>query len=348
MNVLNFLSWDVLRSARAEAVHELAGTNGKMLAVFWGAIILAAVVTYLKSAAPRTPRGIYRFLFPAETLRHASARADILFWLSRRIWMPLLVLPLVISTATAGQATHALLVAIFGAPAHPPGHAGPWTLVAFTVTMFLAYDISYYFYHVMQHHVPFMWELHKVHHSAEVLVGVTDVRVHPLDEIMNRWWDGLIPGFAYGIWSFHALNPVELTVFGLNVYFLRNAVLMMDFVRHTHFKFTYGRVLDSIFLSPLYHQLHHSIAQEHWNKNYGLALSIWDRIFGTLVVPKPDQDFVFGLQNHEADEYQSLLRLHLVPLRNISLMVWRRCRPARPAPAGAPGRPPPFPAQQRQ
>jgi sterol desaturase/sphingolipid hydroxylase (fatty acid hydroxylase superfamily) len=26
---------------------------------------------------------------------------------------------------------------------------------------------------VMQHHIPFMWELHKVHHSAEVMVGVT-------------------------------------------------------------------------------------------------------------------------------------------------------------------------------
>ena len=61
---------------------------------------------------------------------------------------------------------------------------------------------------------------------------------------MNRWWDGIIPGLAYGAWLFFALDPVELTVFGINVYFLRNAALMMDFVRHTHLKLSYGRWIN--------------------------------------------------------------------------------------------------------
>jgi len=46
-------------------------------------------------------------------------------------------------------------------------------------------------------------------------------------------------------------------------------------------------------------------------------------------VPKPGEDFVFGLQNREADQYQSLLRLHLVPLKNILLMISRRWPSAR-------------------
>jgi sterol desaturase/sphingolipid hydroxylase (fatty acid hydroxylase superfamily) len=117
---------------------------------------------------------------------------------------------------------------------------------------------------------------------------------------------------------FFALDPVEVTVFGVNVYLLRNTLLMMDFVRHTHLKLSYGRWLDSVLLSPHYHQLHHSIAPAHWDRNFGLTFSFWDRIFGTLVVPKPDESFRFGLTHGEHEEYQSLYRLHVLPLRKIA------------------------------
>jgi sterol desaturase/sphingolipid hydroxylase (fatty acid hydroxylase superfamily) len=303
---------------------EVSGTNGVMLLIFWGIIGLAAVFTYLQAPRPRSIHGLFRHLIPEKTLRHPSARADFLFWLSRRLFIPLLVVPTALSTVTAGHAAYWLLGFLVSHPATPPGPAGPWLLCAFTITMFIAYDISYYLYHLLQHRVPFLWELHKVHHSAEVLVGVTKDRVHPLDEIMNRWWDGLIPGMAYGVWLFFALDPVELTVFGINVYFLRNAVLMMDFVRHTHLKLSYGRWLNHIILCPHYHQLHHSTAPQHWDKNFGLTFTVWDRMFGTLVVPEPGEDFKFGLPERQAEEYQSLVRLHLLPLKKIAVLARRR------------------------
>jgi len=183
-----------------------------------------------------------------------------------------------------------------------------------------AYDLSYYTYHYTAHHVPLIWELHKVHHSAQVMVGVTKDRVHPLEELLNRWWDGMIPGLTYGIWLFFVLDPVELTVFGISAYFLRS-LLMMDVVRHTHLKMSYGKWGNRLFLCPYYHQLHHSIDPRDYNKNFGLLLSVWDRAFGTLAVPAPGQDFTFGLSNNEHAEYQSLLRLHLVPLKKIHAMV---------------------------
>ena len=43
---------------------------------------------------------------------------------------------------------------------------------------------------------------------------------------------------------FFALDPVEVTIFGINVYAMRNIILMMDFVRHTHLKLSYGRHLE--------------------------------------------------------------------------------------------------------
>jgi sterol desaturase/sphingolipid hydroxylase (fatty acid hydroxylase superfamily) len=306
----------------AHVVERVTGEDGILLLLLWSTVALAAIVTYLRvTPDARSLRAFVRHVFPMEVFRHASARADLLFWISRRLLMPFLVAPLVISTFAAGHGMYWLLTEVLGKPVHQPGHAGPVMLTLFTITMFIAYDLSYYIYHYAQHKVPMLWELHKVHHSAQVMVGITKDRVHLLDELMNGWWDGVIPGFCYGVWLFFALDPVELTIFGLNVYVLRNIILMMDFVRHTHLKLTYGRVLDNILLSPHYHQLHHSIAREHWDKNFGLTFSIWDRMFGTLVRPKYDETFVFGLTDNEHAEYQSLYGLHILPLKKMAARV---------------------------
>ncbi len=260
------------------------------LGLVWGTVAFAAVVTYWQ-ARDRKPglRGFFRHCLPEGTLTHPSARADFLFWLSRRIFMPLFVLPLAISTVTAGYVAYEGLTLIFG-PATHVGPASTAMLCLFTLTMVLAYDLSYYTYHYTAHHVPLIWELHKVHHSAQVMVGVTKDRVHPLEELLNRWWDGMIPGLTYGIWLFFVLDPVELTVFGISAYFLRS-LLMMDVVRHTHLKMSYGKWGNRLFLCPYYHQLHHSIDPRDYNKNFGLLLSVWDRAFGTLAVPAPGQRF---------------------------------------------------------
>jgi sterol desaturase/sphingolipid hydroxylase (fatty acid hydroxylase superfamily) len=298
----------------------LAGSDWLGLGLVWATVGFAAVLTYARSNVGRTGlRGFLRHALPEGTLRHRSARADFLFWLSRRLFMPLFVLPLGLSTVTAGYGAYKILSVIAG-PANHTTDAGPVTLWAFTLSMIVAYDLSYYIYHYLCHHVTVLWELHKVHHSAEVMVGVTKDRVHPLDEILNRWWNGLIPGLTYGVWLFFALNPVEVTVFGLDAYFIRG-LLMMDVVRHTHMKLSYGKWLNKILLCPHYHQLHHSVDPAHYNSNYGLLFSVWDRMFGTLVVPTPDESFTFGLANHEHDAYQSLLRLHIVPVRRIAALA---------------------------
>lgn len=290
-----------------------SGQDRVALFLVWGTVVFAAVFTYWQTTEAGSGfRGFFRHCLPAGMLTHKSARTDFLFWLSRRLSMPLFVAPLALSTVAAGYTSYQLLTLIFG-PANHPQPATTALLCVFTISMVIAYDLSYYIYHYLCHKVPLLWELHKVHHSAQVMVGVTKDRVHPLDEILNRWWNGLIPGLTYGVWLFFALDPVELTVFGISAYTLR-ALLMMDVVRHTHLEMSYGKWLNMIFLCPYYHQLHHSIDPRHYNRNYGLLFSVWDRAFGTLAIPEPEQHFTFGLANNEHDEYQSLVRLHVVPV----------------------------------
>lgn len=309
---------------------KLTAGNVAALVLLLLSCVLAAVVMYVRSsgAAPSL-RGFASYAFPRDVLRHPSARADFLFWVTRRFVMPLILVPSAVAMiAAVGYVTHLLLTTVLGASHHAPGPAGWWTLCLFTVSMLLAYDFSYYVYHRAQHRFPILWELHKVHHSAEVMVGVTKDRIHPVDEIMNRVWDALVVGIVYGVWLFFALDPIEVTIFGINVYVMRN-ILMMDFVRHTHLKVSFGRVGNAIVLCPHYHQLHHSTAVEHHDKNFGLMLSVWDRLFGTLVVPQPSESFTFGLSGEDSREYQSLSGLYVLPLRRMVMRAWpRRTRAA--------------------
>ncbi len=316
-----------IHAAFAAIAHRLTGPDGLTFLLLWVVAIGSAVATYLSTRTDRQSlRGFFRHAIPPGTFSHPSARADILFWLSRHLVFKLLAWPMgLASAAIVGAVVHGAMVHVFGAPSRAPGHATPIELGLFTLTMLLAYDLSYYCYHFLQHKIPLLWELHKVHHSAEVMVGLTKDRIHPIDDIMNHLWDGLVPGLVYGLWLFFAKDPVELTLFGINVYVMRN-VIMMDFVRHTHLKVSFGKVLNNIILCPHYHQLHHSINPKHYDKNFGLMLSVWDNLFGTLSRPAQNEDFAFGLINNEHAEYHSLSGLYLLPLKKIARMARRRIR----------------------
>ncbi len=311
---------DLVAATLNVVTQRLTGPTGLAAAILLLSIILSAALVFIRSDEAKTPVGLLRFMLPIDILTHPSARADFSFWISRKFVMLFVALPTGASiTIACGYACHAVLVAVFeevGQASEPPTVP---MLILFTVSMLLAYDISYYLYHNLQHRIPVLWELHKVHHSAEVMVGTTKDRIHPLDDIMNRVWDGLITGPIYGFWLFFAFNPIELTVLGINVYVLRN-IIMMDFVRHTHLKVSFGGLVNGIILCPHYHQLHHSTNPKHFDKNFGLMLSIWDRMFGTLHVPEPGESFSFGL-GHESREYQSAAGLYVLPLRKIARLL---------------------------
>lgn len=294
--------------------------------------LVSAVVAYWRTSEHRSFSEFFEFALPKEVALHPSAKADLLFWITKKALMPFLLIPAGITFVVAvGYVTKLAITSLLGVQAPlVDGPAGPVTVVLFTITMLLAYDISYYLYHTAQHRFPVLWELHKVHHSAEVMVGITKDRVHPLDELMNRMWDGVIPGICFGIWAVVQLNLAELTVFGINVYVMRN-ILMMDFVRHTHFKISFGP-LNNLILCPHWHQLHHSTNPRHYDKNFGLLFSFWDRLFGTLCVPEPNEDFKFGLMDRDVRDYQSLSGLYLLPLKKMGKQIGklyrRRVRPA--------------------
>jgi sterol desaturase/sphingolipid hydroxylase (fatty acid hydroxylase superfamily) len=291
-------------------------------------IVISALLSFIYSDAPGTWRGFWLHFLPPSTLRHPSAHADIVFFLTRFLTNLVAILPGTAFTVIVGVAINRGLCRLVPLGPAQIGSNSTHLLVPFTITMLIAHDFSYYLYHYAQHRFPFLWELHKVHHSAEVMIGLTKYRVHPVDDLVQRLWDGLVVGVIYGVWLFFAYDPVELAIYGINIYRFRN-IATLDLIRHTHYKISFGW-FNNVFISPHYHQLHHSAAKQHWDRNFGLGLSIWDRMFGTLAAPEPNEEFVFGLRltDQESAEYHSWWRLYTVPMVKMGkMMLGWICKP---------------------
>ncbi len=131
--------------------------------------------------------------------------------------------------------------------------------------------IAQYLVHFLLHKVKWMWRLHIVHHSDTYVDATTGTRHHPFDFIIRETF-ALIAVFIMGM-------PVA--------FYLFYRILSVFFTYFTHANISLPKKLDKIlsyvFVTPNMHKFHHHYQLPWTDSNYGNILSIWDRIFGTLV-----------------------------------------------------------------
>lgn len=173
--------------------------------------------------------------------------------------------------------------------------------VVYTGVLFVAWDLSRYALHRLLHGVPALWELHKVHHSAEVLTPITLYRTHPIESLLYAGRGVIVTGVVTGVF-FHLFgrSAVELELLGVNVLgFVFN--LVGANLRHSHVWWSWG-AWERWFISPAQHQLHHA-ADARASQNLGTWLSIWDRWGGTLAMADGEPPRAFGLPASERNHH---------------------------------------------
>ena len=188
-------------------------------------------------------------------------------------------------------------------------------VLMYTISIFVFSDFTRYWLHRFLHTIPFLWEFHKVHHSAKVLTPITFYRVHPVENFLFGLRYSLSIGFVTGIfiYLFGAMIDIYM-VLGVNI-FLFIFSLFGSNLRHSHVAFSYGKYIEKWLLSPKQHQIHHD--KKHFNKNYGGYIAIWDRVFGSLCLSNSVNVLKFGLRKNQMDEYLSLKDLILRPFINL-------------------------------
>ena len=200
--------------------------------------------------------------------------------------------------------------------------------ILFTIAIFMAADLAFYLVHVAFHRIPVLWEIHKVHHSAEAINPITSYRGHPLNLLATQITTKLLIDVLRGM--FGALYPdmgvSEFAFRGVNI-LLFSYNIVGGYLRHSSVWLHFGRRLNFIIQTPAHHQIHHSEDPKHWGKNLGGALSIWDWMAGTLYIPDKKEDLSYGLADAEENREfnRSVIALYYLPFINIwkrHLMPW--------------------------
>ncbi len=204
--------------------------------------------------------------------------------------------------------------------------------IVLTLTLFLADDFFRFYLHYLFHRIPELWEFHKVHHSAEVLNFATSERHHPIELAATGTFMAVLYGVING--AFIAAFGDKLTVAtvaGANI-FLFAFNIFGGVLRHSPFWISFGPNVERWIISPAMHQIHHSEKLEHFDRNLGGALSIWDRMFGTLHIPKAGEIESFGIGAETAD-FRSLSVVYFRPITAAAELFSKRFKSNRPNPA---------------
>jgi sterol desaturase/sphingolipid hydroxylase (fatty acid hydroxylase superfamily) len=302
-----------------------------------GSALIGAVWVYMRdedAPQPRSFRGMLRYLFPKEVIWHPSARLDYAWAVLHRLTYPFLIAPAIAVAWALGHVAANVADKVIG----PEQHMGSNWVAAFAFTMLatvLARDFAIFFWHRMEHRLWFLWEFHKVHHAAEAMVyGITARRNHPVNEFLQTFIGAVLVGAVSGVFARIWNADVDVIVWlGIDVFYFCE-LLGMRHLKHSHINLRFPRWLEYILVSPGQHQVHHSQAEKHWDKNFSTLFAFWDVMFGTWLPSEP-KPVTIGLQDGESAEYRSLWAMYTLPFRK----CWRQLRrraPAVPVVAPAP------------
>lgn len=255
--------------------------------------VILAVIWLCFSEQGLSRKSLRNTFFRKKYWWNRSTRVDYQIYLINSLLKVFLIIPFLDFTFFISREVAEGLVHLTGDFANLPSRS--LYILLFTVGAFVWDDFLRFFQHFLMHQNKFLWRIHSTHHSAKVLTPITLFRNHPLESAIAALRNSLSLGVATGIFVYLFSAQLSLwTLLGVNVFgFLFN--LLGANLRHSQVPLEFPPWVEKIFISPKQHQIHHSIAREHFDKNYGVSLAIWDRLFGTIIYSKQTGKLRFGI-----------------------------------------------------
>lgn len=246
-------------------------------------IIAAAIYLWRRETS-----GFVAWLFPTRIWMHQSTRLDLSLFAIGQFMQFFGIVTRFVATPVVAAGVAGMLpgAALGNAPLSP-------LLLAFL--LWIVGDFANYWNHRAHHSIKTIWPLHAVHHSAAVLTPFTTYRQHPLGILISTSFQSIAVGCLWGI-LVGVFDPTATMaeIAGANAFIVIANLTIANF-HHAHIWISFGPVFERFIISPAQHQVHHSTNPNHFNKNFGQTLAIWDWLFGTLYVTKAHEDITLGL-----------------------------------------------------
>ncbi len=162
------------------------------------------------------------------------------------------------------------------------------------IALFVLEDFAYYTLHYVDHHCRFFWAVHVTHHSSpefNLSTGFRSSVFQPLYRVVY---------FAPIAWL--GFQP-------LDVLFMYAATQIYGSLIHTEQVRTLG-LLEHILVTPSHHRVHHASNARYLDKNMGMCLIFWDKMFGTFQAEDPADPPRYGITKTIADRGPFNIVLH--------------------------------------
>ena len=296
--------------------------------VFLGYIVLSIIIAliWLLTKKKLSLKDSLKYVFNKSILFSKSSRSDFKLFFLNRIFL-MFVSPLLITQLAIATVIYHFLDSIywldFGMFVQTPKFI---LISAFTTFVFILDDFTKFIIHRWMHKWPILWSLHKVHHSATTLTPLTIYRTHPLEGVLFILRGSFAQGVSISLFVFLFGNSVDIyTILGVNIIvFMFNALGAN--LRHSHIGIQYWKWLEYILISPAQHQLHHSVAEKHYDKNFGATLAVWDWLFGSLSHSENIDNLNLGILSENYANPHKITVLYLQPLIEINSIIVKKLK----------------------
>jgi sterol desaturase/sphingolipid hydroxylase (fatty acid hydroxylase superfamily) len=144
-------------------------------------------------------------------------------------------------------------------------------------------DYTLYFWHVLNHKVPFLWRFHRAHHADLDLSATTALRFHFGELVLSVPWRAL-QVLAVGV------NARELKLW-------QQATILSILFHHANLRLppALDRAIAALVMTPRLHGIHHSTRDDERNSNWSSGSTLWDRLHGTLRADVPQRAITIGV-----------------------------------------------------
>ncbi|MEO8796630.1 MAG: sterol desaturase family protein [Polyangiaceae bacterium] len=149
---------------------------------------------------------------------------------------------------------------------------------------FVLLDYTLWIWHRVNHRVPLLWRFHAMHHADPDLDTTTALRFHAGE---------LLASVPY--------RAAQVLVIGVDLAPLlawELAVLVVAQFHHSNVRLPVKLedLLRRVIVTPRLHGTHHSVLAAETNVNFGIMLSVWDRLHGTHVWKGEAQPSAIGIR----------------------------------------------------
>ena len=138
--------------------------------------------------------------------------------------------------------------------------------VWYWIALLLAEDFIYYWLHRFDHEIRFFWATHVTHHSSEKMNFTVGFRSSVFQPLYRFIYFIPLPLLGYQPWD---------------IVFIYAATQIWGIFVHTEMIQKMGW-LEYFLVTPSHHRVHHASNPKYLDKNMGMFLIIWDKIFGTF------------------------------------------------------------------